>query len=307
MQEDGRVAHLELVCCKSVDTYVRVKQNQNQVCWKWRKVVAQEAAANELRHFLDGNQYTSEGIAKYQLMFGDGFVSPGGRETTLEFSKLLQIKPDQNVLDVGCGVGGGAVLLARTYGWYVYGIDLSVNMILTALEAAAAGGNGDKVSFEVSDASKRALPEESFDAIFSRDALLHIADKPALFNHLYRLLKPAGRLVISDYCCGAGCPSDEFAAYVRTRGYNLHTVETYASMLRAAGFANVVAEDRSEELQRCLKEELAKVEADGSALVDALGEPALKEVKESWRGKLARVEAGEHRWGLFHATKPAAE
>lgn len=113
-QPDGRIAHLELVCCKSVDTYVRVKQNQNQVCWKWRKVVADGATSNEQRHFLDGKQYSTEGITRYQLMFGDGFVSPGGLETTREFSKLLNLKPDQSVLDVGCGVGGGAVFLART-------------------------------------------------------------------------------------------------------------------------------------------------------------------------------------------------
>jgi hypothetical protein len=40
-QPDGRVAHFELVLCKSVDTYVRVKQNQNQVVWKWKKVSGQ--------------------------------------------------------------------------------------------------------------------------------------------------------------------------------------------------------------------------------------------------------------------------
>lgn len=43
VQPDGRVAVFDLVCCKSVDTYVRVKQNQNQVCWKWRKVCVLES------------------------------------------------------------------------------------------------------------------------------------------------------------------------------------------------------------------------------------------------------------------------
>ena len=39
-QADGRFAHYELVSCKCVDTYVRLKGNQNQICWKWRKVGA---------------------------------------------------------------------------------------------------------------------------------------------------------------------------------------------------------------------------------------------------------------------------
>lgn len=301
---DGRVAHLELVCCKSVDTYVRVKQNQNQVCWKWRKVVGPTAEANAPRHFLDGKQYTEEGIAKYQLMFGDGFVSPGGVATTAEFAKLLQLSADQNVLDVGCGVGGAAVYLARTYGCYVYGIDLSVNMILTALERAAAHGNGDKISFEVSDATKRDLPEESFDAVFSRDALVHVADKPTLFARLFKFLKPGGRLVITDYLRCEGPASDEFEAYVEQRGYTLHTIEEYQRMLQEAGFENVVAEDRSEQLAGCLKDELAKVGEDGVKLAAELGEEALEAAKESWQSKLKRVEAGEHRWGLFHASRP---
>ena len=300
---DGQVSHLELVCCKSVDTYVRVKQNQNQVCWKWRKVVDSGVVANAPRHFLDGNQYTEEGIAKYQLMFGDGFVSPGGVETTAEFAKLLQLQPDQNVLDVGCGVGGGAVYLARTYGCYVYGIDLSVNMVLTALEQAAAHGNGDKISFEVSDATKRDLPEESYDAVFSRDALLYVSDKPALFERLYKVLKPGGRMVITDYCRGPHQASEAFEKYVADRGYTLHTIEEYGKMLRDAGFENVREEDRTLQLAACLREELAKVGDNGVKVKDAIGKEGLAQAKQSWLNKLSSVEAGDHRWGLFYAEK----
>jgi phosphoethanolamine N-methyltransferase len=74
------VAHFELVLCKSVDTYVRVKQNQNQVVWKWRKVVSDAATAASQRHFLDSQQYHSASIARYERVFGTGFVSPGGLE-----------------------------------------------------------------------------------------------------------------------------------------------------------------------------------------------------------------------------------
>jgi phosphoethanolamine N-methyltransferase len=190
------------------------------------------------------------------------------------------------------------------YGCYVYGIDLSVNMILTALESAAAAGNGDKVSFEVSDARKRDFPRESFDAIFSRDAILHVDDKPALFARLFGVLKPGGHMVISDYCCGETEPSPEFASYVAARGYALTTVAEYAKLLKAAGFVGVMAEDRSSQLQGCLRAELARVEADGASFVSVLGEDAVKAAKESWRNKLSSVEAGHHRWGLFLAQKP---
>ena len=61
--------------------------------------------------------------------------------------------------------------MSRTYGCYVYGIDLSVNAVLTALESAAATGNGDRVSFEISDCTKRDFADESFDVVYSRDTI----------------------------------------------------------------------------------------------------------------------------------------
>ena len=82
MQPDGRVAHLELVLCKSVDTYVRVKKNQNQVVWKWVKVVrpAGAASAAAQRHFLDRQQYSPQG----------GWGWGGGGVVGLQVDELLQ-------------------------------------------------------------------------------------------------------------------------------------------------------------------------------------------------------------------------
>jgi SAM-dependent methyltransferase len=58
---------------------------------------------------------------------------------------MLALRHEDTVLDVGCGTGGAAFYLARTLGCFVYGIDLSVNMILAALEDAAANSTGHKV------------------------------------------------------------------------------------------------------------------------------------------------------------------
>ena len=57
------------------------------------------------------------------------------------------------------------------------------------------------VSFSVEDATLVEFPEATFDVIYSRDTILHIADKLALFKQFCKWLKPGGTLMISDYCC----------------------------------------------------------------------------------------------------------
>ena len=58
-------------------------------------------------------------------------------------------------------------------------------------------------------------------------------------------LKPGGRLLISDYCRAEGQASQGFAAYIKQRGYDLHSVPAYRSMLEGAGFESVTGEDRT--------------------------------------------------------------
>lgn len=93
-------------------------------------------------------------------------------ETTEEFVERLDLKAGSQVLDVGCGIGGGDFYMAEKYNVEVVGIDLSVNMISIALERAI--GLKCACQFEVADCTKRVFPKESFDVVYSRDTILHI-------------------------------------------------------------------------------------------------------------------------------------
>jgi len=84
--------------------------------------------------FLDGNQYSKNGITRYEEIFGKTWVSVGGETTTKEFVELLDLKPGMKVLDIGSGAGGSAFLMARNYGVDVHGIDLSSNMNSISLD-----------------------------------------------------------------------------------------------------------------------------------------------------------------------------
>ena len=61
---------------------------------------------------------------------------------------MLKLKPNERVLDVGCGIGGGDFLMADKYDVYVHGMDLSVNMVLIALERSACRARKSKVGLQ---------------------------------------------------------------------------------------------------------------------------------------------------------------
>ena len=304
---DGGHDYFELIVCKSIDTYAKVKQNQNQVCWKWRKTSApgKASSSNDLRYFLD-MQYSVEGIDKYQMMFGNGFVSPGGLKTTEECAKLLGVSADDSVLDIGCGIGGAAFHMATEYGCYVHGLDLSVNMIMGALEASAcqaAGRKGCKVSFEVSDAEKRELGDEVYNAVFSRDVFLYVKDKEALLKKIHRCLKPGGRLVFTDFCKGNGKESEAFSRYISNKAFNLATEEEYVGMFGRAGFAEWKVERSTDKLIGVTEAEIRNLDASRTEFDASMSRERVDNLKTSWEKRLQFAKNGEHSWVIFAVTK----
>ncbi|KAL7178568.1 hypothetical protein ACSBR1_042006 [Camellia fascicularis] len=295
----GNSYELSLIGCKCIGAYVRNKKNQNQICWTWQKVCSEEDRG--FQRFLDNVQYKCNGILRYERVFGPGFVSTGGIETTKEFVAKLDLKPGQKVLDVGCGIGGGDFYMAETFDVHVLGIDLSINMVSFALERAI--GLKYSVEFEVADCTKKTYADNMFDVIYSRDTILHIQDKPALFKSFHKWLKPGGKVLISDYCKSAGPPSPEFAAYIQQRGYDLHSVEAYGQMLKDAGFDEVVAEDRTNQFVKVLQRELNEVEKDKEAFIQNFSEEDYNDIVGGWKAKMIRSSSGEQRWGLFIAKK----
>ncbi|KAL6350959.1 hypothetical protein AAG906_031545 [Vitis piasezkii] len=300
MSDDfGNSSEFSLITFKCVGAYVRNKKNQNQIYWLWQKVNSQNDKG--FQRFLDNVQYKCRGILRYERVFGEGFVSTGGLETTKEFVTKLDLKPGQKVLDVGCGIGGGDFYMAEDFDVEVVGIDLSINMISIALERAI--GRKCLVEFEVADCTKKTYPDNTFDVIYSRDTILHIQDKPALFKSFFKWLKPGGKVLITDYCKRAGPPSPEFQEYIEQRGYDLHDVKAYGQMLKDAGFGEVIAEDRTEQFIKVLQREMDAVEKNKDEFIQDFSEEDYNEIVGGWKSKLNRSSSGEQRWGLFIAKK----
>lgn len=192
--------------------------------------------------FLDSEQYASNSILNYEAVYGEDFVSPGGRAMARELIARMGLKEGSKVLDVGCGLGGSAFLMARDFGLRVDGIDLSANMIEMARSKLEVYKIEDRVCLELGDCLELNR-QRSYDGIYSRDVFLHIQDKARLFKILRNALKPQGRLLFTDYCCSEKPWSEDFSRYVEDRSYSLNTLPEYSEIISDAGFADVQCSD----------------------------------------------------------------
>jgi phosphoethanolamine N-methyltransferase len=252
----------------------------------------------------NNGQYTRTGILRYEKIFGDGYISTGGPETTdYLVSKLGDVlKPGVRVLDVGSGIGGAAFHLAKNFGAHVTGIDLAPMMVDIGLERAREWDAPDTVRFLIGDILTAEFPEP-FDVVWSRDALMHLHDKPTLFKRLHDLLAPGGTLIVTDYARGVGVGSPEFQAYVRSTGYHLVDPASYGKLLEDAGFVDVVVEDATGKFIDIMKREAARLESHPEEFVGTFSESDLKYLIDRWAMKDGFCRAGDMKWGIYQARR----
>jgi len=258
------------------------------------------------QEFLDESQYKMSGILRYEWIFGDTFISTGGLQTTEEFCKLLSLSPGTRVLDVGCGIGGSAFYMAEKFGATVVAIDLSTNMLAIARDRlnSRSTDTQDKVTFEFGDITEQTYAPGSFDIIYSRDTILHIANKQKLFNLFHSWLAPGGQVLITDYCQGDKVLSPAFLSYVKQREYNLTTVKKYGYLLEKAGFTDVQATDVTNKFIQILRTEVERFQSKKEDFLKEFAVEHYTAIEDGWKEKVMRSSSGDQVWGLFLGRKP---
>ena len=210
------------------------------------------------------SQYSDAVLSEMQLLYGEGYLSPGGAEEVDAILEGVELKSCR-VLDLGCGVGGAAIRMTRVFGAQtVVGIDVESRSIEQANSAVEAAGLSERISFKVVEPGPIPAANESFDIVFLKDVFCHLADKNPLFSDIHRVLRRGGILAFSAWTTGiATTPEDAATPRVVRRPDGLvlyfEPLAHYVTGLESSGFSSVVTTQHSAILLERTRRELDTV------------------------------------------------
>ena len=158
---------------------------------------------------------------------------------------LMDIKPDDRILDLGCGTGWASRRMARvaTAG-EVVGLDVADEMLHRAQDSSAGISN---VRYVWGSAEKIPAPDASFSKVLSVESFYYYADQGKALNELYRVMAPGGRLFILINLYKDNHYSLRWVSELKVPVQALSEQE-YIALLRKQGFKNVQSQripDRS--------------------------------------------------------------
>lgn len=240
--------------------------------------------------------YSKEIVAALEFVWGEGFLSPGGPEEVRALVGSHDLR-GSSILDVGCGLGGIDLLLAATYGaTKVVGIDVNPDVIPLARALAERKGLSDRVSFETYTGEALPFPDSSFDILFSKDAMVHVADKNTFYADILRVLRRGGKLIVSDWLWTPDAAHNPLVkAWVKDNplGFVFSTVAEVRAALEAAGFEDIAIHDRHREIAAGNREEIDRLEGPAmSQLIAMVGEKVAQDRLRSARYRQPVLDAG---------------
>jgi arsenite methyltransferase len=155
---------------------------------------------------------------------------------------IAALKPGETVLDLGSGARFDAFLAGRQVGetGRVIGVDMTPAMVSKARANAEAGGTAN-VEFRLGEIENLPVADGTVDVVMSHCVINLSPEKPRVFADTYRVLKPGGRLAISDVVAFAELPDEirqDLALYTGCMA-GASLVSEVEAMLKAAGFTQI--------------------------------------------------------------------
>lgn len=181
----------------------------------------------------------------------------GGLAANDALAQAAGVRRGMRIADFCAGLGGPARYLAHRYNVDVTGIELTPARVACAADLTRRVGLQERVRILAGNVMAAPLADASMDAVVSQEALLHVPDTGRALAEACRILRPGGCLAFTDWTLYA--PLSEADAALLWDGLaaqDLQTPESYETLLRAAGFADIARTDLTAAWGDILRERL---------------------------------------------------
>jgi tocopherol O-methyltransferase len=143
------------------------------------------------------------------LWNGDESAAVAQCQLTDTLADLADIQKGDKLVDIGCGMGGSSIRLAKRRGVDATGVTLSPVQARWASVSSRFHRVGSKTRFMAADAESVPFPPASFDVVWSVECTEHLFDKPAFFRRAAEWLRPGGRIAICVWFEGGDTRRDD--------------------------------------------------------------------------------------------------
>lgn len=216
-----------------------------------------QAIANYYNHLTASYFRYSFGTYSWHYGIWDAGVRTFPESLIQSNKRLVQgltLTPKTRILDMGCGMGGLAVWLAKNFGCHVTGITVCESHIAVAETLAALHQVLPLCRFLIMDMSAPAFPDERFDLVINQETFCYAADKRKFFKEVKRILKPGGIWRGAEFSLQEKPLSEKETCAYKTvlEGFHIPSFlpgKKVESLLKKSGFEQIQSEDLTRQVQ----------------------------------------------------------
>lgn len=237
-------------------------------------------------------------VGLYQSV--DEPIFDASRRTVEYMASKVEITDQSRVLDVGAGYGGAARLMAKKFGCHVTALNLSE--VENERDRQMNKEQGLDHLIDVLDGSFEDIPapDDSFDVVWSQDAILHSGNREQVLKEIHRVLKPGGQFVFTDPMQDDNCPDGVLQPILdRIHLETLGSPNFYQETGKKLGFANVSFEDHTEQLVNHYGRVLNETKKKEPEMAGLISQDYIERMKKGLQHWIDGGRNGFLAWGIF--------
>lgn len=169
-------------------------------------------------------------------------LHPGGMALTQRTGELAELKPGMRILDVSSGRGTQSIFYARKFGVQVTGIDISEEMVKSAMENAKNEKVQDLTKFEIGDSQELPLEDNVFDVVINECAVGIPDDSQKVLDEMVRVAKKGGTVIIHESTWRKKLSDTEKEEISERYGTTPLEYDEWIEMLQNAGVSEIITE-----------------------------------------------------------------